>query len=1144
MLKLNEIATAATKRTLLIFLSLILVMEFFYLWQGRATAEIGIIAVVAKGLNYLFAIIGLYVITRFKLRLNTYLSFFLAFGVQMLSCCADIGAEIHPKHALFFEGITHFSAGISMFFICIGLYLWWREKSERTGNRYELATEAGHVGVWDWNLKTNVLYIAPQLKATLNLTDETHRNEKILWQDIIYPEDQALFFKTLDACIEEKKTGFEFSCRMNHKDGSPHWILMRGTAFFKNGEATGLMGTSTDITERMQTEETLRQRAEYLQSIFNATPVGIGIIKGDVAEEFNDRLRENLGYTTEEIRQKPPKAYWESEVEYLRVQQESDRQMAAHGCSLVETRMKCKNGRLLNVLFGAARLNANEPEAGLAITTLDISRRQAFEQKFQESEARYRAISELLSDYSYSITLLPNHKSVIELMSARNSEITAFVSESLIKENDEDWLNQYLALAHPTDRLLINTHFDKAFSGEKSTIEMRIITKNDVQRWIRNSLCPIYDSTGLKVIEVVGAATDVTDQRQAEEALKESEKMYRLLADKSTDVITIVNSELRFTYASLAAEKMFSYRRDEIMRMHPAELLTPHSYTLVMQDYYNRIRKMKANEDWLYESRLELALLDKDDHLIPVEYVAIPILDELGTFQGFLTTSRDISERKATEKALIKSEAQFSKVFHATPDAMFITKLLDGTFIDVNEAFTRMCGYTRKEALGKTSIALRHWESHEAREAFRQTITRKGYIKGMEMPIKTKSDDVRIWQISSEVFNIENEPHLITTGRDITEQKQVEAKIFFQASLLDQVRNYVIASDLSGKIIYWNRFATLNFQWTAAETIGQNMFKLLDPEKTQAAREKLIATISEKGFWEGEEEVQRKNGEKIPSLCSMSALKDHAGNITGIIRVGSDISERHILEEELRQAQKMEAIGRLTGGVAHEFNNLLTAIIGYASYLEDKLQPGSTLQKKVKHIHIAATRGSLLTRKLRGFSQRKKHDEHLVDVHRMIDTVAGIIQHTVDKRIQVKACLCDEKALILGDENQIELMLINLAVNAADAMQPVLDEQMEGILQIQTASEQLSDDFCQAQQLVSERTYLHITISDTGTGIPKEIQDKIFEPFFTTKESGTGTGLGLSIIYGTVKSHQGAIVLESQIGKGTSFHIYLPKFKR
>jgi len=281
-----------------------------------------------------------------------------------------------------------------------------------------------------------------------------------------------------------------------------------------------------------------------------------------------------------------------------------------------------------------------------------------------------------------------------------------------------------------------------------------------------------------------------------------------------------------------------------------------------------------------------------------------------------------------------------------------------------------------------------------------------------------------------------------------------------------------------------------------------------------------------------EEPHTSNQGEQRVILTQKSYFEDESGEY--ILAFLTDITEQRRAEEQMRQTQKMEAIGQLAGGIAHDFNNLLTGILGYASILKTEVAPGSFVHEAAATIEHAAQRAAQLTSQLLGFARRGKFVSVPVDVHASIASVCTLLSHTIDKKITLVQHCTAARATVAGDPVQLEQVILNLMVNARDAITG------SGVLSMSTAVAHLDEEFCRQQAMARPGDYLALRVTDTGHGIPPAIREHIFEPFFTTKETGKGTGMGLAMAYGIVKNHGGFIEVASEVGAGSTFTVYLP----
>ncbi|MCD6288712.1 MAG: response regulator, partial [Candidatus Hydrogenedentes bacterium] len=345
-----------------------------------------------------------------------------------------------------------------------------------------------------------------------------------------------------------------------------------------------------------------------------------------------------------------------------------------------------------------------------------------------------------------------------------------------------------------------------------------------------------------------------------------------------------------------------------------------------------------------------------------------------------------------------------------------------------------------------------------------------------------------------------------------------------------------IITDTEGIIEYVNPSFERITGYSALESVGQKTNIVKSGEHDNAFYKDLWDTIKGGNVWTGRFINRRKDGTLYNEEATISPVLDSEGKIVNFVAVKRDVTEQLVLEGQLRQAHKMESIGLLAGGVAHDFNNLLTGILGYANILKSHAQPNDETYKAAAVIEVAGKRAAQLTEQLLGFARKGKHQNVPIDLHSTIHEVIDLLSRTIDKNIEIKRHFRIAKANVLGDPNQIQQVLLNLAINSRDAMPD------GGELTFETDLADLDEIFCQSHPSVTPGRYVMISVSDTGSGIPEDIRGRIFEPFFTTKEQGKGTGMGLAMVYGIVKNHGGSIWVYSEMDQGTIVKIYLPLF--
>ena len=382
----------------------------------------------------------------------------------------------------------------------------------------------------------------------------------------------------------------------------------------------------------------------------------------------------------------------------------------------------------------------------------------------------------------------------------------------------------------------------------------------------------------------------------------------------------------------------------------------------------------------------------------------------------------------------------------------------------------------------------------------------------------------------------------VVVFRDVSHELRGESRARFQIGVLDAVPNAVLALDPEGRVVYWNRAAESLVGWSAGDLIGKRGRDLLLSEDERAQVDGIRAYVEGGGIYRGEFPARRPDGREVPILALATALRDPHGALTGFVVVGVDLSDLRTTQDalrardaELRQFQKMEAIGRLAGGVAHDFNNLLTVIRGYMDLMLARLPENEPAREDALQVAKAADRAAELTGQLLAFSRSKPIAASLVDLNKVVTEFLPMLRRTLGENIEIKSELADGLGAVRADAGQIGQVLLNLALNARDAMPE------GGTLTVSTENADLDATYPGTHVPLPPGPYVRLSVADTGIGMDEETRARVFEPFFSTKGPGSGTGLGLSTAYGIIRQHDGAIWLYSELGHGTTVRLYLPR---
>jgi PAS domain S-box-containing protein len=497
-----------------------------------------------------------------------------------------------------------------------------------------------------------------------------------------------------------------------------------------------------------------------------------------------------------------------------------------------------------------------------------------------------------------------------------------------------------------------------------------------------------------------------------------------------------------------------------------------------------------------------------------------------------LHEAEERSQRQQAVEALRESEERFRAFMDHTPAVVFI-KDMDGRLVFANKTWETVFHQNEADILGKTDFELWSPEiAQQLREHDVAVLTTQQPLKVTEK-VPTPDGKLREWFVVKFPITIGSTKAFVGgVAVDITERLRAEEKIHEQAALLDKAHDAIGVIDLEYRILYWNKGAEHLYGWTAEEAMGKKAEELLYiPESPE--HHEIQKNVSEKGEWTGELRQRTKDGRAIIVQSRWTLVRDHEGNPKSILIINTDITEKKKLETQFFRAQRMESIGKLAGGIAHDLNNVFQPIMMAVQMLQRKL-PDAQSQRMLTTLETSARRGADLVKQVMSFAAGVEGERTIVQVRHLISEFQKIARETFPKSIEIHVNAPRTLWTVSGDATQLHQVLMNLCVNARDAMPS------GGTLTITADNLMLDEHYARMNIDAKVGPYIIITISDTGVGIPHEIIERIFEPFFTTKEADKGTGLGLSTVFTIVKSHGGFIHVYSEVGKGTTFKVYLP----
>src|SRR6266702_530342 len=617
-----------------------------------------------------------------------------------------------------------------------------------------------------------------------------------------------------------------------------------------------------------------------------------------------------------------------------------------------------------------------------------------------------------------------------------------------------------------------------------------------------------------------------------------------LMVEDVADDAALIERELRRAGITGAARRVDSERayRDALQTFAPDIILTDHSLPAFGAADALRIALLAAPDTPVIvvtgsldeETAAEYSKAGAADYVVKhhPERVGPAVLRALDL-------RRARAEQARAEEARRQGEERFRALIEHGADVVALVAP-DGTLLFASHSIERLLGFAPAELVGRPAFERVHPDDlPRINAALRDIVASPGTPAGLELRWRHKDGSWR--HIDAVAVDRLAEPAvgaIVVNFRDVSERRTAEAALRDSEeryrTLVEGVRDIIFALSPEGTIASLNpAFETIT-GWRREEWVRRPFERLVHPEDLPLALELLGRVVRGELRPASQFRVRTAKGDyRVGEFSATPQL--HEGRLVGILGIGRDVTERVQLEQQLRQAQKMEAVGRLAGGVAHDFNNILTAITGYADLLAEDLPPGDPRRQDAAEIRKAAERAAGLTRQLLAFSRQQVLQSRVLDPNALVSELEKMLHRLLGEDVRLATRLPPGVGHVKADPGQLEQVIMNLVVNSRDAMPN------GGQLTIETANVELDEAYAREHYPARPGPYVMVAVSDTGTGMNDEVQAHLFEPFFTTKERGKGTGLGLASVYGIVQQSGGFIWVYSELGHGTTFKIYLPR---
>lgn len=883
------------------------------------------------------------------------------------------------------------------------------------------------------------------------------------------------------------------------------------------GEPLYFIVQATDITAQQHAREELIATNNLLERTLDSMSEAVLVINYDTRSivRSNAAVERIFGYRQAELDGACTRLIHVDDVHFEKFGKDSAAALSQGRAFYTEFPMRRKDGAIIQTEITVQTINVLRGwKTGVVSVIRDITERKEAEDALRKSEGLLRIAGEAARIGGWYVDL-------------PGGVVTWSAEARAIHEAPEgvslDAQEAVLTYA-PGSRERVDMAFANcAEAGIPYDLELEMITHSGRRSWVRAIGKPVRDING-RIVRVQGALQDINEQKQIEYTLARSQQQFQQLADAMPLIVWTAEPDGQVDFANRALENYAGVTGAG----GAGELL----WEAVHPDDRSRYAAVWRNSLMSAERHsIELRLRRRDGVCRWHQIHGVPVMDEKGLVLKWYGTASDVQDSKLNEERLARTMESITDAFY--------TLDRDWRFTYVNQEAERLLRHGRDELLGKVAV-------HVFPEMMKGEVSRN-YLRAVRH--NTSVEFVTFYAPFNQWFEVHaypSEEGLAVYFRDITEKRAAEQELRALSARLQGILDFspllITEVDLEGRYLLANK-ATCDFLGAApGAIIGKKIEDILasDAAALFASRVREVAGRSRPAVVEDQFET---DGEMRSFSTMLFPLFNGEGAVVSVGGIAQEVTDRKRaeadrarLEEQLRQAQKMDAIGRLAGGVAHDFNNMLGVILGFTEMALEVLPEEHAAAQDLAQVRVAATHSAELTRQLLAFARKQTIAPEVLDLNATVASILKMLGRLIGEDIELVWRPGEHLPPVRLDPTQIDQILANLAVNARDAIQGV------GKLTIETSHTELDATYCEQHPGCSPGHYVVLSIHDDGCGMTREIQAQIFEPFFTTKPLGSGTGLGLSTVYGIVKQNSGFIDVYSEVGRGTVFRIYLPSF--
>lgn len=1006
-------------------------------------------------------------------------------------------------------------------------------ESER---RLHLALKAGNMGIWDWHLATNYLIWSDEATGLFGLAPGTFDGTYRAYANCIHPEDRSMLEEALRRTLEHEAP-YEVEHRIVWPTGEVRWVACKGQVVKDpDGCPQRMLGTVQDITTRKQSEITLRDSQMFLTSIVENLPHMIFVkdandlrfvLLNKAGEELLGHSRTILiGKTDYDFFPTPEADFFTSkDRDVLAAKQLLDIQEEVIQTRLRGTRyLQTKKIPLLDAhgeplfLLGMSEDITEEKQADLERDERELLLRLMF-------ETGAGCVKRVAADGM----LLHMNPAWLEFIEAEQA--TEALGRSVFD------------LVLPEHRAAFQQMHEKVIQGQTQTLQFQVQGFKGSRRWLESYAVPFRNPL-TKEVEHLAISHDITERKESEKQAERLSRQNELILSSVGDGIYGLDMEGRTTFVNSAGAKMLGYEPQELIgcNMHS----TVHHSKSDGSFYPSESCPIYAAfSDGAIRHVNDEVLWRKNGTSLAVEYHSMPIWQD-GNLAGTVVTFRDMTERKQAEEVLKNSRQDFQALVDSLGGVVWECEFPSYRFTFVSQEAERMLGYSIDEWLGEPDFfchrlhasdrgrvveycreATLRKENHEIEYRFLHANGEEIWLRDLVTVVVEHDQPIKLRGV---MFNITR----IKRAEKVLQESEARFRLLTEA-----IPQQVWTAQPDGSLSYVNQRVIEYFGYPFEEMIGPGWQRFLHPDDWPEYLECWAKAGETNQPYEIEFRLLRGKDHSFRwHLGRALPIFNQEGEVVQWFGTNTDITQLKQLERQVRQSQKMEAIGTLAGGIAHDFNNILMAIIGYTELAKQNARENTRAQKNLEEVLVAGLRAKELVQQILAFSRQTEQERQPLEIQVVVKEVCKFLRASLPATIDIQQKFTETPTIILGDSIQMHQVVMNLCANAEYAMR-----KNGGRLELNVEHVTGNHDGIGTHPDLKGGSSVCLTIRDTGVGMTPEVVQRIFDPFFTTKEVGEGTGMGLAVVHGIVISHGGVIHVESEPGQGTTFRIYFPEME-